>query len=207
MESGMITKADLSKRDYVLVIDKSGSMCEKDCTGGKSRWAYCSESAYALASKMEEFDDDGIDIYLFSNNFKKFSNVTADRVKDIFLENDPLGGTALHLVLKDVLDNYFSKKMSTSKPLTVLVLTDGEPDDRVTVAKVIMDATKKIENDDEIGISFIQVGRNEGAKKFLKSLDDDLQSCGAKFDIVDTITIDDMENLSLSEVLLNAVND
>ena len=85
MESDMITKADLSKRDYVLVIDKSGSMSEKDCAGGKSRWAYCSESAYALATKMQEFDDDGIDIYLFSSSFKKYPNTTPDKIKDIFL--------------------------------------------------------------------------------------------------------------------------
>lgn len=30
---------------------------------------------------------------------------------------------------------------------------------------------------------------------------------GAKFDICDTITLDDMEDLSLSEVLLNAITD
>jgi hypothetical protein len=34
-----------------------------------------------------------------------------------------------------------------------------------------------------------------------------LESAGAKFDIVDTITIDDMEGLTLAEVLLNAVTD
>jgi hypothetical protein len=41
----------------------------------------------------------------------------------------------------------------------------------------------------------------------LKVLDDELQSAGAKFDLVDTITLDDMENFSLTEVLLNAIND
>ena len=60
--------------------------------------------------------------------------------------------------------------------------------------------------DEELAISFIQVG-NRQATKFLKVLDDELQGAGAKFDICDTITIDDMEDLSLSEVLLNAIND
>jgi uncharacterized protein with von Willebrand factor type A (vWA) domain len=207
MESEMITKADLSKRDYVLIIDKSGSMSEKDCSGGKSRWNYCAESAYSLANKMAEFDDDGIDLYLFSSNFKKYPNTTPEKVKDIFLENDPSGSTALHLVLKDVFNDYFNRKKLNAKPLTVLVITDGEPDDKVAVAKVIVDAANKIKDDDELGISFIQVGRNEGARKFLVSLDDDLKNCGASFDIVDTVTMDDMENMSLSDVLLNAVND
>jgi hypothetical protein len=38
-------------------------------------------------------------------------------------------------------------------------------------------------------------------------LDDELQSAGAKFDIVDTVTMDDMEGMTLTEVLLNAIID
>jgi hypothetical protein len=38
-------------------------------------------------------------------------------------------------------------------------------------------------------------------------LDEQLQGLGAKFDIVDTVTFDDMENLTLAEVLLNAIVD
>ena len=41
----------------------------------------------------------------------------------------------------------------------------------------------------------------------LKALDDQLQGVGAKFDICDTITIDDMADMTLSEVLLNAIGD
>jgi len=39
------------------------------------------------------------------------------------------------------------------------------------------------------------------------ALDDLLQEAGAKFDIVDTITMDDLEKMSLTDVLLNAVID
>ena len=45
------------------------------------------------------------------------------------------------------------------------------------------------------------------ASRFLKALDDELQCAGAKFDICDTITIDDMADMTLAEVLLNAIND
>jgi len=38
-------------------------------------------------------------------------------------------------------------------------------------------------------------------------LDDQLQGIGAKFDICDTLTIDDMADVTLSEVLLNAISD
>jgi hypothetical protein len=59
--------------------------------------------------------------------------------------------------------------------------------------------------DAELAISFIQVGTDAIASNFLKVLDDKLQTIGANFDIFDTITIDDMEDISLSELLLSAI--
>ena len=40
-----------------------------------------------------------------------------------------------------------------------------------------------------------------------KTLDDQLQSVGAKFDICDTVTLDELEEMSLTEVLMNAITD
>jgi hypothetical protein len=73
--------------------------------------------------------------------------------------------------------------------------------------KVIIDASRLMDRDEELAISFIQVGSDATATRFLKALDDDLQSAGAKFDIVDTVTLDDMEGMTLTEVLLNAIAD
>ncbi|MDB9459233.1 hypothetical protein PN473_12600, partial [Dolichospermum circinale CS-545/17] len=85
--------------------------------------------------------------------------------------------------------------------------TDGEPDDRKAVFEVIIQATRQMEKDEELGISMIQVGSDAQATKFLKALDDQLQGVGAKFDICDTITLDDLEDMSLTDVLMNAITD
>jgi hypothetical protein len=87
------------------------------------------------------------------------------------------------------------------------VITDGEPDDRKAVFEVIIQATRQMEKDEELAISMIQVGADAQATKFLKALDDQLQSVGAKFDICDTITLDDLEDMSLTDVLMNAITD
>ncbi|MBE9005157.1 VWA domain-containing protein [Fortiea sp. LEGE XX443] len=200
----------LDNRDYTLIIDKSGSMATPDQKGGRSRWLAAQESTLALASKCEQFDPDGITIYLFSGKFKRYENVTSSKVSQIFQENDPSGTTDLAAVLKHATDDYFQRKTAnTTKPNgeTILVVTDGEPDDRKAVMKVIIEASRRMDKDEELAISFIQVGSDQQATRFLKVLDDELQSAGAKFDICDTITMEDMEDLSLSEVLLNAIND
>ncbi|MCL1471283.1 VWA domain-containing protein [Argonema antarcticum A004/B2] len=200
----------LEDRDYTLIIDKSGSMSTPDQTGGRTRWQTAQESTLAVARKCEQFDPDGITLYLFSGRFKRLDNVTSSKVAQIFQENDPSGTTDLAGVLKDATDNYFQRKaagQTKANGETILVVTDGEPDDRKAVMRVIIEASRHLDRDEELAISFIQVGTDQTATKFLKALDDDLQTAGAKFDIVDTVTLDDMEGMTLTEVLLNAISD
>ncbi|NEP01436.1 MAG: VWA domain-containing protein [Symploca sp. SIO2E9] len=200
----------MEDRDYTLIIDKSGSMSTQDQLGGKSRWDTVQESTLAVARKCEQLDPDGITVYVFSSRFKRYDNVTSDKVSQVFQENDPMGRTDLAGVLKDATDDYLRRKTAGETKAngeTILVVTDGEPDDRKAVMKVIIEASRQIDTDEELAISLIQVGKDALATRFLKALDDDLQGAGAKFDIVDTVTLEDMENMTLAEVLLNAVKD
>jgi uncharacterized protein YegL len=200
----------LDRRDYTLIIDKSGSMSIKDCAGGKSRWSTMQESALALASKCEELDPDGITVYTFAGRFRRYENVTAAKVQQIFIENEPMGSTDLAGVLQDAVNKYFQRKtakQTTANGETIIVVTDGEPDDRKAVMRVIVEASRRLDKDEELAITLIQIGKDAGATQFLKALDDEMQTVGAKFDIVDTITVEDMENYTIAEILLNAIAD
>lgn len=200
----------LGNRDYTLIIDKSGSMSTADQRGGRTRWQAVQESTEAIARKMEQLDPDGITVYLFAGKHKRFENTTSPKVAQIFQENEPGGSTDLASVLQDASSNYFSRKVAgQTKPNgeTIIVITDGEPDDRKAVMKVILDTSQKMERDEELAITFIQIGSDPTATKFLKVLDDELQGIGAKFDIVDTVTFDQMEDMSLTEVMMNAITD
>jgi uncharacterized protein YegL len=202
--------SDIMKdRDYTLILDKSGSMSTLEM-GTKNRWQVAQESTLALARKCEQFDPDGITVYTFSGKFKRYENVTSQKVEQIFLENDPMGTTNLAGVLLNATDSYFQRKAAgKTKPSgeTILIITDGEPDDRRAVMEVIVNASRQMERDEELALSFIQIGNDAQATQFLKALDDQLQGIGAKFDICDVITSDDMENLTLVEILLNAIED
>lgn len=199
----------LKNRDYALLIDRSTSML-RPAQGGKSRWQAVQEVAYGLALKMSEFDPDGITVVPFSSTVDRHENVTPAKVDQIFTETEPNGSTALHLALKNELDNFFQRKAAGQlKPNgeTIVVVTDGEPDDRQAVAKLIIDATNKLDRDEELAILFAQIGDDVAAADYLRSLDDDLQSKGAKFDIVDTRTFQEIGSTPLTQVLLNAITD
>jgi uncharacterized protein with von Willebrand factor type A (vWA) domain len=198
----------LSDRDYTLIIDRSGSMSQKDQPGGRSRWATARESTQALASKCDALDADGLTLYVFGGRFRRYDGVGAERVAQVFEENEPCGGTDLAGVLQHAFESYFARKAKgTARPETILVVTDGEPDDRRAVIRTIVDASRRIDRDEELALSIIQVGRDPEARRFLKLLDDELVAAGAPFDICDTVTLDEAETIGLTEVLLSAVRD
>lgn len=207
----MTDVSKLKDRDYVLVIDKSGSMGTKDCPGNKSRWDYCKETTQAIAAKIQELDPDGITVYTFGSGFKRYDGVTADKVAQIFKENEPAGGTNMNPFLRDVFSDYNKRKSAGSTKANgemLLVVTDGASDDMAQIAKQIVTFGNSLANaDDEYGIGFFQVGNDPDASAFLKKLDDDLVNQGAKHDIVDCKTFDEIENIGLTEALIQALTD
>lgn len=206
-----MTASNLENRDYYLIVDKSGSMRETDTPTGQTRYEYAEESTIAIARAVEKYDPDGITVIPFSSTFKVYENTTSVKVKDVFKESSPMGGTMLAAPLKACFQDYLTKKqagIAKANGAIVLVITDGQPEDGAEVAKAISEFTHKLDNgDDEFGISLIQVGKDAAATKYLQSLDDDLVSHGAKFDIVDTRTMDEVEQIGLQETLLAALND
>ena len=204
----------LDQRDYSLIVDKSGSMGTEDMPGGKSRWMSMQESTLQISREISKLDPDGITLYVFDGGFKRYDNVTTEKVADVFRENRPGGSTDLAGVLEHALADFHKRKAANQLKANgdiMLIVTDGVPDDADAVKRVIAKATQGLSNGDgEIGLSFIQIGRDQGASRFLKELDDALTSgpYKAKFDIVDTKTMDEVDKAaSFSDILMAALND
>lgn len=192
-----------------LIIDKSGSMVIRDQKKGRSRWEACKEATIALSYKCEEKDPQGMTLYTFAGRFKRYEKVTAARVSEIYEENEPGGGTDLGQVLEDAFNFVIDRRSKAATPQQeiILVVTDGEPDERESVIEAIVKLSKTVTSQMEVAISFIQVGTDENATAFLKSLDNDLVAAGASHDIVDTISLEDMEEYSLTQIFAKAFTD
>lgn len=75
------------------------------------------------------------------------------------------------------------------------------------VKKVIIKATQRMSSREELSISFVQIGTDSGATQFLQELDDDLEEQGAKFDIVDTVTTEEMSSMTFSQLIQKSLTD
>lgn len=197
--------AKLSEYDFILVIDKSGSMGDpnkESAPTGPSRWQYMQESAMAFTREICKIDSDGIGIVLFSGSgITTYDGCTPEKVKEIFATNRPSGSTPLAEGLTEALKLVHK----SSKKAFVTVFTDGVPDDGAKAEKVIVDQSNSQAKDEDCTFLFAQVGDNRDATAYLQKLDDKL-TC--KFDIVDAKTIDQMDQYaSVLDLVLDAIND
>jgi uncharacterized protein YegL len=94
------------------------------------------------------------------------------------------------------------------RPETVLVITDGEPSDRAEVEDVIIRATQQyMQADEDLSITFVQIGNDAGASRWLNELDEGLQKRGARFDCVDVMGYEDMKGTDFVEFIRMSLQD
>lgn len=200
----------LKCRDYVLMVDCSLSMLIAEPPGAESRWQVIQAPILALASQCEQFAPDGLTLYLFSDRFERCDLIAARQIPKILRRKEPAGDADLTGILQQAFNDYFQRKAlgkTQSNGATFLVITAAETRDRQAVMQVIIEASQQVDWEEELAISFIQVGNDAAVTQFLKQLDDELVSLGARFDIVDTVTLADLEDMTLTEVLINAIID
>ena len=204
------------QREYTIIVDKSGSMDwpSRGDLGQRllgffgarsSRWDEARKALSHIAPNVTASDPDGVTVYFFSNNFTMADNVrTTEDVTRLFRKETPCGGTDLTKVLRAAFKRHINQG---GKEETMLVITDGRPNDQATVKSAIIEMANKIQRDEELSITFIQVGDDKGATAFLDELDDGLEGSGAKFDIVDTVTTAEMRGMTFSSFIQKSIMD
>lgn len=205
----------LENRDYTVIVAKTAPSVTLTPPGFDDRWKSAHTAILALAKACEEHDPDGITIYMSSSDsasgaFRQYRQVTPDKLETIFDENYPPQTLNLLEGLHTALDDYFARRLAgQAKPngATIIVLIDGEPQDRMAIAKTLVEATENMTHPQELGIGFAQVGDDIIARGFLTALDHDLRStAGAKFDIVKTRVLDEIGPNCLTEFLMDVIH-
>ena len=200
----------LHNRDYTVVIARNSSRNSPTPPGLEEQWLVAQDSLITLVKKCDELDPDGITIYIASTPLQKYDHKTSDDLVEIFQGQYASDSINLLDTLQASLDSYFSRKASKltqENGEIIIVLLDHEPKKRMALVKLLVEASKKVDNQEELGIMFAQVGDDFIARGFLNALDDDLYKAGAKFDIVDTKVLTELEESAIAEFLINTLYD
>ena len=123
--------------------------------------------------------------------------------------NDKKNQIASSTDLYKVLDSALKPDaVPRTKPETILVITDGVPNDKASVERVLIEATKKyMQNDNDLSVTIIQVGDDKSAMRWLQQLDDGLTAKGAKYDIVDILTAEELKKFNFADIVAKSVSD
>ncbi|KAG5183013.1 hypothetical protein JKP88DRAFT_157677 [Tribonema minus] len=197
-------------RQYVVIVDMSGSMATRDGRG--TRWDSARVAVEKMVDTIFEYDvDHTVPLYLFDSQVTFVGELTSpSQVKAVFKEFGPRGSTGLGPALREALGTYAGTKRPNYELVpgtTFIVLLDGGADDEGEVTRVLQEfADPKsgyVSNHTQLAVSFIQIGDDAGASAFLKRLDD-----GITPDICDFVKDDILsQSGGLDTLLYNAIFD
>ena len=193
---GALTDQQLGDLDLILMVDNSGSMGARSLRVAGSRLEEVQQHVMRTAETAETFDSDGITLIEFGSTAQLFDNVGALKVAGIFKQFNRSGSTNL----THGLELAVAKATSSPKNVVVVCWTDGSPDSERT-AKAVIDKAGKTLGRPKVGFTFVQVGEEPSASKFLDSLDNDM-----KVDVCATVRADAASELSIHQLAWLAQN-
>ncbi|MBT9313583.1 vWA domain-containing protein [Leptothoe kymatousa] len=205
--------ARLSNRNYTLIYAPTQPQRVAMPPGFEHRWQRAHAHLLRVAEQCYALATHGLTVYRQSaadGDFQAHQNVNVANFESLMANAPMASQVELTPVLTTVLEQYFAAKARAQLPANgeiVLVLLDSEPTDRLAIAKQIVAASQKLDHNDELGIGWVQVGDDFITKGFLVTLDDNLREKGAKFDIVDHKTIDQIIATDLVSFLTGVLND
>ncbi|MBC7998709.1 MAG: hypothetical protein IAF58_12245 [Leptolyngbya sp.] len=188
----------LTNHDLVLFIDKSSSMNSPFEGTGLSQWDWCKTSAHDLFSVSAYFPL-GITVVMFDSNYEVLKGRTARDIEGIFQHYGPSGGTDLAKPFWEQLSEYFNRRSDKSRPMIFAVISDfGTSGEQIREG--VYEAARRVRTAQELTISLLEVGKGGGL--LVQTLDTDLVNVGARFDIVDATSSEDLAKIGLKNALI-----
>jgi hypothetical protein len=190
LEEDGLDVSRLDEWDVVFVVDDTGTMrlpaegsptkIPKDFTG-KTRWNLVCEALEYLADVTAQRENDGIDIYFLLNktlNKRKVKDGQSvlNRLQrvDLMKKGSTRFEPTLNPILREYMDRLRRAGNDSVRPLDVIVLTDGDAQDKIATNKLIQRTAKELDSlgvpENQVGIQFVQVGEDKKAATWLKNV-------------------------------------
>jgi hypothetical protein len=190
----------LRRFDTVFIFDDSESMQRQvhevaEAGQAMTRWESLIKAVQVFGDIAAKNDDDGVDVHFLNNRDKDRENVRSGQaVLDILAKIDRFPkDNFMDDVLRFVLDEHLRKyrfyiksptqatgtQIRSLKPLNVIVISDGVSKDHEKVEATLVRTARDLRHLNapatQVGVQFVQIGNDETAAAWLKTLDDKLR--------------------------------
>ncbi|PFH49798.1 hypothetical protein AMATHDRAFT_146821 [Amanita thiersii Skay4041] len=174
----------ISSLKSVVLVDDSSSMYGR-------LWPAAREALAGVVEVNSKYSTEGVDVYFMNNTRSELNLKSGTAVRQLFNSVIPQGETPTGARLEDLFKIYLpliENPKSTYRPITLIVITDGEPTD--DPKGVIASAARRLDQQKvpfgRFGIQFVQIGDDPDAAEALRELDDDIEAEYGVRDMVDS---------------------
>jgi len=164
-----------------------------------------------VVNTVVKVDPDGVDIVCFGGDegegadwYRNIKNTKG--LQQIVNDKQPAGACNLGASMEEAIQDVFDNKDLTKRPVSILVLTAGRPDDAAELDELLIKTVSRLADTCEtcpLSVTFVQIGNDGKAEEYLHHLDGHMQSpclaTGETFDLVDTIKDDEIQ-AAMSEI-------
>jgi hypothetical protein len=178
-----------------------------------TRWERSVMCAPGIIQSVLRFDKDGVDVLSFPGEhggfndvYRNIKNVNGfeERVNATAPHGDCMLGKAMEKMINEAFERGFDKR-----PTAILVLTAGRPNDYTELTKLLASTAKKVQNPNDLSITFVQIGNDIWAENYLKSLltnqDINTNNAGESIDFIDVVLDDEIQK-SLDQMKRESMN-
>lgn len=200
----------LTQCELVVLLDRSQSMNDNHAgvPGDLSKWMWCKQQIDNFYLSTAKFFDRGFNIVTFNDRSQRWNDVTLWDLKSVFQRFKPEGTRKdIATPLNDVLTDYIRSRKPDSKPLVVLVLTDGVKNEGAPLQEILAQASLQMKHPHEMTVVFMQIGDSIFANELFDDLDRNLIAKGAKYDIAEFKSFDELRNKGVLWTLLATVKE
>jgi Mg-chelatase subunit ChlD len=192
----------LKTSQFVILIDRSGSMDNKVTFSGPTKSEWCQDHIESFAQEAATIANKKLTLVPFRETFFVRRDCGPDDVRRA-IERLPAGGaTDIASPLSKVFDEYLAA--GARGPLIVAVITDGVPTSGADIGDVIKKFTHSLSNPKQVKVIFFSIGGDSAGESLMTHLDNYLYGEGAKYDIVDSYRFDELQRLGMDKALLRS---
>jgi hypothetical protein len=176
--------------------------------GDLSKWAWCRQQIDNFYLATTKFFQRGFDLVTFNHASQRYKSVSLWDLKSVFNRFKPEGTRKdIASPLNEVLTDYIKARKPDSKPLIVIVMTDGIKNEGAPLQQILIEASKQMQRPGEITVVFMQVGDSVFADELFDDLDRNLLAKGAKYDIAQFKSFSQLRNKGILWELLATLKD